>query len=295
MVSIALSTLVLGFQTVGGTTLSPVVEWHEWKRSRIESLKAPTGWLSVSALHKITKGYTTLGSAKESDLVLREGSVGSKAGTIIRQGEKFVFQSHPSTNAIVAGETIDRVSLSDPESARTTVLQLGDVSLTVIKRGPDHYVRVWDPGNERKNTFPGITTFPYRPDWRVTAKLVRFAKPINIPVTNVLGITEPTPHLGKAIFSFNGETYSLLVQDGGDRLSLLFGDRSNTSTTYGSGRFLVSEPIEGDTVVLDFNKAYSPPCAFTDFATCPLPIAQNKLPFAVNAGEKRINRWKGAH
>ncbi len=305
MIAFALSTLVLGFQgtaapltaelTQAAPSKAQLTDWQRWKSQRIESLKAPTGWLSVSALHKISKGYTTLGASKESDLQLRPESVGAKAGTIIRSGGKFTFQAHPSTTTILDGEAVDQVLLSDDASPIFRLLQVGEVTLTVIKRGKDRYVRVWDPGNERKKTFPGIPTFPYQPNWRVTGKLVRFAKPKDIPVTNVLGITEPTTHIGKVIFSVGGKSYSLTVQDGGDRVSLLFGDRSNRISTYGSGRFLVSEALQGDKVILDFNKAYSPPCAFTDFATCPLPIAENKLPIPVEAGEKRIKGWKGAH
>lgn len=305
MIAFALSTVILGFQgtaaplnvtsAIAAPSKAQLADWQRWKNQRIESLKAPTGWLSVSALHKISKGYTTLGASKESDLQLRPESVGAKAGTIIRSGGKFTFQAHPSTTTILDGEAVDQVLLSDDASSISRLIQVGEVTLTVIKRGKDHYVRVLDPGNERKKTFPGIPTFPYQSSWRVTGKLVKFAKPKDIPVTNVLGITEPTSHIGMVTFSVGGKSYALTVQDGGDRVSLLFGDRSNQTSTYGSGRFLVSEPIQGDKVILDFNKAYSPPCAFTDFATCPLPIAENKLPISIETGEKRIKGWSGSH
>jgi len=278
MTSIVLSTLVIAAQ-IGTAQASErkfdlaKADWLQWRQERIDGLKSPTGWLAVSALHKITKGYTTLGSSDQSDLRLREGSVGASAGTIIRQGSSFFFKAHPSTSAVIKGVSVDNLLLSSPDSSRMVALELGEVTLAVIKRGKDHYIRVWDPGNARKKSFPGIPMFSYQPKWRIRGKLVRFEKPKDIPVTNVLGITEPTPHIGKVVFTIGGKSYSLTVQDGGDRVSLMFGDRSNLTSTYGSGRFLVSEPIKGDEVILDFNKAYSPPCAFTDFATCPLPIA----------------------
>ncbi len=294
MITSALSALILSLPA-GLVQTEATRAWEQWKRDRIESLRAPTGWLSVSALHKISKGYTSLGTGAESDLTLRPGSTGAKAGTIIREKGKFFFQAHPSTSAVYEGESFDRMLLQDNAASIFRLIQVGENTLSVIKRGTDYYVRVWDPGNERKKNFPGIPTFAYQPPWRVTGKLIRFAKPKDIPVTNVLGITEPTPHIGKVVFTVGGKAYSLIVQDGGDRVSLLFGDRSNRTSTYGSGRFLVSEPLKGDQVVLDFNKAYSPPCAFTDFATCPLPIAANKLPISIEAGEKRIKGWKGSH
>lgn len=295
MVSLVLSTVMIASQPSLLGRAGDQADWEVWKQERIRSLQAPTGWLSVSALHKITNGYTTLGSSSASELRLREGSVGSQAGTIIRQGSQFYFKAHPSTSAVYAGEAVDTMLLSSPDLARTPALTLGDVTLSVIQRGKDHFIRVWDPGNARKRSFPGIPTFSYQPSWRITAKFIRFAQPKDIPVTNILGITEPTPHIGKVLFTVGGTNFSLTVQDGGDRVSIMFADRSNRTTTHGSGRFLVSEPIKGDQVILDFNKSYSPPCAFTDFATCPLPIPENKLSIPIEAGEKRIKNWKGTH
>ncbi|MDL5045741.1 DUF1684 domain-containing protein [Oscillatoria amoena NRMC-F 0135] len=109
-----------------------------------------------------------------------------------------------------------------------------------------------------------------------------------IEITNVLGQTLQQRSVGTLLFSWKGEQYSIdAIDEGNDEFFIIFGDETNTRETYGAGRYLyVALPEEGDKVIIDFNKAYNPPCAFTEFATCPLPPKQNLLPFSVTAGEK---------
>jgi uncharacterized protein (DUF1684 family) len=169
-------------------------------------------------------------------------------------------------------------------------VQHGTLSLYLIERGNRTAVRVKDSASAPRRRFSGIESFPVREAWRVPARLDRYPPKKSIPIPNVLGGVTQEPSPGAVVFTVGGREYRLdAVEEEGEKdLFLIFGDRTNGVVTYGAGRFLyVSPPGADGRTVVDFNKAYNPPCAFTPFATCPLPPPQNRLPIAVEAGEKR--------
>jgi uncharacterized protein (DUF1684 family) len=149
-------------------------------------------------------------------------------------------------------------------------------------------VRVKDRESDALKAFHGLDNYPIQPAWRIEARFEPYDPPKKVQVPNVLGQVADEPSPGAVVFDWQGKTYRLdALGDPKEGLSFIFADQTNGKETYGAGRFLDTEPVKDGKVVVDFNKAYSPPCAFTAFATCPLPPAQNKLALRVEAGEKK--------
>jgi uncharacterized protein (DUF1684 family) len=232
--------------------------YPEWRANYEASLKAPDGWLSVAGLSWLHEGANTV-ELPHQNLVLdlEKGKV-----TYEKRQLKSDITEHPD------------------------VLKFGEVSLTIIERGGKFGARLRDPNAETRREFTGCRWFPADDAWRVHAKWVAYPKPKMIAITNILGMTNQEPSPGYAEFTLQGKKMTLepVLEDG--ELFFMFKDATSARTTYGAGRFLYAALPKGDAVELDFNKATNPPCAFTAFATCPLPPKQNILPAAIEAGEK---------
>jgi uncharacterized protein len=169
-------------------------------------------------------------------------------------------------------------------------VHVGRLNMQVILRGGKFGVRLRDPESEGRRRFHGIESYPAAESWRLTARFV--SEPRKIPILNVLGQTEDSDCPGYAAFQIHGREYRMypiLEEPGAKELFYIFRDLTSGKETYGAGRFLYSALPENGHVVLDFNKAYNPPCAFTPYATCPLPPRENRLNVRVEAGEKKYH------
>jgi uncharacterized protein len=246
----------------------------KWRADYEASLKAPNGWLSVAGLFWLHEGANVLGSDPQSDVVL-PASAPKTAGALDLKGGKVTYEK--------------RVLKSDL-TGHPDVVKIGDVSLTIIERGGKVGVRLRDPNAASRRDFAGCKWFGTDTAWRIHAKWVAYPEPKKIAITNILGMTEAESSPGYAEFAVKGKTMRLepVSEDGG--LFFIFKDATSGKTTYGAGRFLDTEMPKAGEVELDFNKAYNPPCAFTAFATCPLPPKQNVLASAIEAGEKSYGR-----
>jgi uncharacterized protein (DUF1684 family) len=178
-------------------------------------------------------------------------------------------------------------------SAAADILEMGALSLSVIERGGRYGIRLKDRENPARKSFTGLKWFEVKEEYRVEARWVPHPEPRPVEVPNVLGQIVPMPSPGYAEFTLAGKTLRLdavLEGPGDEELFVIFRDETSGKETYGAGRFLYADVPRDGKVVLDFNKAYSPPCAFTDYATCPLPPRQNRLPVRVEAGELAYGR-----
>ncbi|MCM2269810.1 MAG: DUF1684 domain-containing protein, partial [Thermoanaerobaculia bacterium] len=182
------------------------------------------------------------------------------------------------------------LALGTDQDDDTTLLELGPVKFYVIRRGDRFGVRVRDLEAKLRREFPGLEYFPTDLSYRVEARFVANPPGTTVPIANVLGMTEATPSPGRVEFELHGQPYSLTALDdtGDGRLFLIVGDRTNGYETYGAGRYLYTAKPENGTAVVDFNRLYNPPCAFTAYSTCPLPPRENKLPLRIEAGEKKF-------
>jgi uncharacterized protein (DUF1684 family) len=238
------------------------IQLDKWRANYEASLKAPDGWLSVAGLSWLHDGANTvaLPNHQTALLDLKNGKV-----------------------------TYEKRVLKSDITAHPDVLKFGNVTLTVIERGGKTGVRLRDPDAETRRDFTGCKWFPASAAWRIDAKWVAYPKAKTIAITNILGMTDQEPSPGYAEFTLQGKQVRLepVVEDG--ELFFMFKDATSAKSTYGAGRFVYADMPKGDKVgkvEIDFNKAHNPPCAFTAFATCPLPPRQNILPIAIEAGEK---------
>ena len=267
---------------------SYVKEIESWRSERVQQLTKPDGWLTLIGLHFLKPGENTLGTAPDNAVVLAKGPAHLGSVTLGADGTvKVVF--NPGTGAQVEGRDALAAVLHDDKHGHPTMVSVGTVSFYLIDRGGKKALRVKDSEAERRTHFLGVDYFPIDPTWRIEAQWVPFDKPREISIRNILGDVSPALILGKAVFTREGRTYELWpIQEAPDEtLFFVISDQTSGDQTYEAARFLYAAPESGGKVVLDFNRAQNPPCAFTPFATCPLPPKENQLTLAVTAGEKK--------
>lgn len=264
-----------------------------WHATRIEALKQPNGWLNLEGLFWFKEGINRFGSNTNNDLVYANPTFPAYLGDFIFEAGK-VFWKDAKTEKVTIrnseGALIQNTSslnlLTEKEGAYTC--QWKDFVWIVIKREDKIGVRFRNLKSKTLLGFKGIERFPVDAKWRVKAKVIpQDQNPLMI--MNVLGQNTAQKHGGQLVFELEGKTYKLdAIDEGGVRLFITFADATSGKTTYGSGRFVeLDKPDANGETYIDFNRAYNPPCAFTEFATCPLPPAQNRLTIAIPAGEKK--------
>jgi len=266
-----------------------VASTQRWQEKRLQRLQADDGWLTLVGLGWLKNGANRAGSGKDVDVEF-PAEAPALVGTFTRSGSAVSFQPTAGVSVSRLGQPFSGGALkTDQGGAEPDVLKVGRLSFYVIARGDELGVRIKDPDAHARKEFKGIPTYPPSAKWRIRARWEPVAAATTLEVPNVLGRVEAMSVPGTAVFSVNGKEYRLtpVLEEGVPQLFFIFADETNRTETYPAGRFLYADqPKDGD-VVLDFNRAYSPPCAFSPFATCPLPPKQNRLALRVEAGEKR--------
>ena len=262
-------------------------EIEKWRQDRETRLKSDTGWLTVAGLYWLKDGLNRFGSDSDNDLVLPAGAPGA-TGEFVLNGGKVTVKIQSGATVTSAGEAITEMEMKPDSAGEPTIVALGDISLYVIERGGKYAIRMKDKNSRMRKDFTGLKWFPVKPEYRITAAFQEYDPPKAIPIPNILGQTEKLPSPGYVTFKLHGKRIRLepvLEDPDAKELFFIFKDKTSGVTTYPAGRFLYTDlPVEGK-VVLDFNKAYNPPCAFTPYATCPLPPPQNRMDVALDAGE----------
>jgi hypothetical protein len=288
---IAVASALLGAAVVTLATADEAyrAEVAKWRADREARLTADGGWLTVAGLFWLKEGENRFGTDPAADIALPAGSAPAKAGVFERKGERVTVRLLPGVSGRVGGKPVEgAVALRADTSGASDVLEMGALSLSVIERGGRYGIRLKDKNNAARKSYAGLRWFEVKEDYRVEARWVAYPEPKPVEVPNVLGQTAPMPSPGYAEFTLAGRALRLdAVLEGpeAEELFVIFRDQTSGKETYGAGRFLYAELPKGGKVVLDFNKAESPPCAFTPYATCPLPPRQNRLPVRVEAGE----------
>ncbi len=266
-------------------------EVEAWRAQRVARIRAEDGWLSVVGLSWLEEGENTVGSAPGSRVRLPASAPG-RLGSIDLAGGRATLRPAAGADLTANGDPVTGpLVLASDADDDTTLLRRGSLLFYLIRRGDKVGVRVKDNLSEARRSFHGLDYFPIDPGWRIEARFEPYDPPRSISIPNVLGQDNDEKSPGAIVFEHAGRTYRLdpVLERGETDYFVIFGDRTNGTTTYGAGRFLyVAPPVDGRTVI-DFNKAYNPPCVFTDYATCPLPPPQNKLPLAIEAGEKEYD------
>src|SRR5579862_3847692 len=261
-------------------------ETTQWRTSREAGLKAPGGWLSVAGLYWLKEGEKSIGTGTGNAVVLPPGSAPEKAGNAVLQDGKVTFNLVNADHATRNGQPVTTVAMRSDRDGNPDRIVLRDLTLTIIVRGQRTGIRLYDSNAASRTGFTGLKWYPVDDAYRVHAKFVPYPDKRTIPITNIIGDTDNTPNPGYVEFTLGGKVCRLDALAEGDGLFIIFRDGTTGKTTYHSGRFLDTEKPQDGFVTLDFNRAYNPPCAFTAYATCPLPPRQNYLPVAIPAGEK---------
>jgi uncharacterized protein (DUF1684 family) len=267
------------------------------RAEREARLRDPLGWLSLVGLHWLHPGAQRFGSSPSNEIVLRAGlgDVAAVAGSLDVIDDRVLVSPEPGAGLMLRGRPVeDGTELLDDEAETPTVLELASLRLILIRRGAGRLaLRVKDAAAPTLRSFDGLRYFEIDPRWRVTGRLVRGDPNATIPIPDVLGTVSAEHTPGTVEFEIDGRRCRLDALDAmPGHLALLFGDLTNGQETYGGGRFLISGPIQpDDSVEIDFNLAYDPPCVFTPYATCPLPPLSNRLPVRIEAGEMG---WRSA-
>jgi hypothetical protein len=259
----------------------------ELRAEREEQLRSPDGWLTLAGLFWLSPGENRFGSDPENSITLSAEGVPAWAGTFVYDGETVTLKTAPDAEIRLNDEPVQRRRLRDDGDEEPDVLTLGRLSLYVIERGDRHAVRVKDPESIRLAEFRGLRYFPLDPAYRFDAVFKPFDEPREVSIGTVIGTTLTLLAPGSVEFTIDGETYSLepLVSDPDDTsLWFIFQDLTSGKETYGF-RYLYVDLKDGR-VDLDLNKAQNPPCAFTPYATCPLPQRENRLDVRIEAGER---------
>ncbi|HEY0502004.1 MAG TPA: DUF1684 domain-containing protein [Lysobacter sp.] len=260
------------------------------RQQRVADLTRADGWTSLVGLHWIEPGSHYIGTSAGNGIQLAKGPAhfgmielgNGRLRFVPEKGVAMMLDGQPLT-----GETILRAD-DAPTGPSVITFDEGKGIATVIKRGPRYALRVKHADADSRTGFRGLDYWPASRDWRVTGRFVAHPPGKTLEIANIIGTTDPVPNPGAIEFERDGKAYRIEALDEGEEtLFLVFADRTSGHGSYPAGRFLdVAKPGAGDTVILDFNQSYNPPCAFTPFATCPLPPPENRLDLAIQAGEK---------
>ncbi len=267
-----------------------LAEVESWRAERMEGLRRPDSWLSLAGLYWLEEGANSLGADPASDLVFPEDRAQPRLGVLHRAGRQVRFEAAPGARVGHQGLAVESLDLVSDVGGEATILEHGSLRFHVIERGERVGLRLKDLESELLSDFTGIDHYPVDSAWRLEARFEPFEEVRMIPVPNITGDVIDQPSHGRVLFSIAGAEHALEPLGPPDAaLFLVFGDQTNGGDTYGGGRFLYAGPPDAaGRLVVDFNKAYNPPCVFTPYATCPLPPPANRLTLAVLAGEKNF-------
>ena len=260
----------------------------QWRANRLSRLTRDDSWLTLAGLDWIHEGDNEVKLPATPPVTVHVTLAGAVA--TLQPNPALTLDGHPVTAPVV---------LQDDTAEKPGIVHAGPVTFVFIKRadknGERYALRVKDPNSPSRKDFKGLDYFPADAKYRVTARFEPFNPPRKLSITNVLGMVSEETAPGVLVFTLAGKEYRLepILEQGEKDLFIIFRDATSGHETYGAARYLYASPAGADgKTVVDFNHAYNPPCAFTPFATCPLPPPQNRLPLRIEAGEKK---YAGGH
>ena len=295
MTSLLMAASLSGAQLIAADTGDDYTrEIESWRAGRLERLQSPTGWLSLVGLEWLKPGRNTVGAASDNDIVI--AGAPAHLGSVDWDGDKVNISLKADSGALIDGQLLGSAEMLDDSHEKPTTVSFGTTRFYLVDRaGGKKGLRIKDSKAETRTHFLGLDYYPVDPSWHIEARWVAFDPPHTLEIPNVLGTIDKMTVPGKAVFEHDGKTFELLPvleTEDADELFYIIADKTSGKETYGAGRFFYSAMPKDGKVVLDFNKAYNPPCAFTPYATCPLAPPENRMPVAVRAGEKKYRGSK---
>lgn len=256
-----------------------------WRAQRLASLTKPDSWLSLVGLFWIHPGTNDVTLPAHPQPIVVRFDLADNRVTV-----------EPNAAVTINGKPVTAPTAlrDDTDDKGPTVMQSGSLTFTAIRRNDRFGIRVKDPQSDARVHFKGLDYFPPDPKYRVEARFEPYDPPKKIPITNVLGMISDETSPGALVFTIDGREFRIdpILEQGTTDLFVIFKDATAGHETYGAARYVYAHPPKDGKTILDFNHAYNPPCAFTNYATCPLPPPQNRLPIRIEAGEKK---YAGGH
>jgi len=299
--SVALMSLIAAPPAAAQTTVtSAESEWRQdldaWRARRAQEIDSPTGWLTLSALEWLKGGANSIGAAPDNSLQVH-GAAPAHIGMLVVSDN--TVQLMHTMDGFPAELTLDGKPAQDGpltvEGANPSVIGFRGITMVILKRGDRFALRIKDADSPARTSFHGLNWFDPDPQFSIEAQWTPYTPPQIEKIPTVIGTVLSLPSPGIAEFTVAGQKYSLepVLESPGDKtLFFILRDETSKTTTYEAARFLHAPfPSNGldkpGKLILDFNRLENPPCAYTSYATCPLPPAKNRLPVAIEAGEKR--------
>lgn len=257
-----------------------------WRASREKSIRRENGWLALAGLFWLNEGWNRIGSEPGSDILLPD-RLPASVGSIHLEGKDTVLTVEPGVAVKVNGEAVTQVTLKPDRDETPSFITLDGVRMVLIDRPAGMGLRLWDNEREERRLFPPRQWYPTNEALRLPARYEVHSEPRKVLLPDVFGELLESQMEGQVTFELDGKTHTLqATRDEDGHLDLNFADLTNGKGTYPSGRYYYSaEPVPVGDFILDFNYAYSPPCAFTPYATCAFAPAENRLPIPIEAGE----------
>lgn len=267
-----------------------IKEIQNWDRKRMQRLKRETGWLNLVGLYWLDEGENTFGSDKNNDIVFPPNAA-PKMGSFTLSDSTVTVKVNEDVDVLIDSQLVKNAVLRSDIDDSTTIMSYGSLRwYTIVRDGGKFGIRLRDLNAPLVKNFEGIERFPVNEDWKIEATWVPLDPPKDLVIPNVIGTTSEAKAYGRLDFEIENKTYSL-YPTGKESLFLIFADETSGIETYGAGRFLYTDgPDSNNIVILDFNKAYNPPCVFTKYATCPLPPKENQIKVRITAGEKNFGK-----
>jgi uncharacterized protein (DUF1684 family) len=265
-------------------------EMKTWDDQRIHELKDRGGWLNLAGLFWLRQGKNTVGSDSTNDVIFPGTQTPPTIGTFIVDSVSVTLEVAEGVDVHCEGQEVNKLDMTP--GIKANVAELNNLVWFILRRDERFAVRLRDLNHPNLAKLDHVERYPLSLKWRIKATFVPFGKPRKIMVPTVIGIDQETDCYGTLEFRYKGKKYSLLPTGGTIPYFIVFADATSALETYGGGRFLMTESLPDGSLILDFNKAQNPPCAFTPYATCPLPLKENYLPFPVTAGEKKVTQFE---
>lgn len=285
---LSVAALLSGTAVAAGTL-------EEWRAQRVANLTRENGWLTLVGLYWLKDGDNTFGRSASNRIALDHPSLTPTSGTFTVTRGTVTFKASPGSNVTLDGKPVTTVTMTPDTAGTPTTLASGSLRFFVIERVGRLGIRIRDVDHPARKNFRGIEYFPDDPKWIIDARFEPYPNDKRIPIVNILGMTDQMQAPGALVFTKDGREYRLdaiLESPEDTELFVMFADATSARETYGAGRFMYIPLPRNGHATLDFNRAYNPPCAFNEFATCPLPPPQNRLALRVEAGEKK---YRGEH
>jgi uncharacterized protein (DUF1684 family) len=270
-------------------------EIKQWRAQMDECVRAENSWLALAGLFWLDEGDQSLERSSDGGVNISAGPNPNSLGLLTRCDDHVYFRPNPEYDLQINGKPAVETPLATDVDPEPDFIEFKHLRLVVIKRGERVGLRIWDNNRLERKTFPERSWYPVDLDYRLNAQVISDQPGRTIEVPDVLGASSEEEIIAEIGFMLWDESYRLLALEAGEGTGfIVFADQTNGASTYPGGRFLVVEISGPAEITIDFNKAYNPPCAFTPYATCPLPPAENQLPIAITAGE-RFNHMNAPH